>query len=473
MELEVRKERRLFDLMHKVFLAHNIEDFIRLVGLETRSIKNKIGELILCCHSAYFGPRQYCLKRKRLYERFPKELWPVIESVRSNNQDRFYLAQELGRPIYKVLALPLHSSEYTENSVLFIEYFSKTKTIENIFPQEKLEILQTAFYKVLSEEHWKSGCELWKNTFDSLEEPLVIWDNERKPVRSNTHFKRMYNINPKVFEEDCFTENGEIYEKQTCSVNNKEKNYIIDHFTNITSYLHLKEKVLQNQRMSVLGKLADDFAHQLNNPLTGIHSMAQILVQEDQEKENFQEIEKAAQHCQKIITNFIQFSKQTQKDSTCDLNEIIQQTIPFLKTMIHTKSLTLDLEKNSFLVQAEPCLLQQVIFNLVRNALQAISEQGKVHIQSQFKGDHAWFYVTDNGCGISKDHLKKIFDPFFTTKSSGTGLGLRISYQLIQQFGGKLGVQSEIDQGTCFSFYLKKALNHQASIRGENENINY
>ncbi len=471
MELEIKKEKRLFDLMHKVFLARNIEDFIQLVGAETRSIKNKIGELVLCCHSAYFGPRQYCLKRKRLYERLPKELWPPIESTRSNsNSDRIYLAQELGRPFYKVLALPLHSSEYTENSVLFIEYFSKTETIENIFPTEKLEILQTAFCKVLSEEHWKSGCELWKNTFDSLEEPLVIWDNEKKPVRSNTHFKRMYDINSQVFEKDCFEENGEIYEKQSYIVSNKDQNYVIDHFANITSYLHLKEKVLQNQKMSVLGKLADDFAHQLNNPLTGIHSMAQILVQEDQEKENFQEIEKAAQRCQKIITNFIQFSKQTENDLHCDLNKIIQQTLPFLKTMIQSKSLILDLGKTPFLVQANPCLLQQVIFNLIRNALQAVDSKGKVHIQSQFKNDKAWLQVKDNGCGIEKDHLEKIFDPFFTTKSNGTGLGLRISSQLIQQFGGALSVQSKKGHGSCFSFYLKK---HWIKQGKKNESINY
>ena len=440
-----------------MFLADDIEDFIQLIGAETRSIKNKIGEIILCCHSAYFGPRQYCLKRKRLYERFPKKLWPLMEWTRSHsNEDRLYLAQELGRPIYKVLALPLHSSEYTKNSVLFIEYFSKTETIENIFPQEKLEILQTAFGKVLSEEHWKSGSELWKNTFDSLEEPLVIWNNEKQPVRSNTHFKRIYKINSEVFSKDCFTENGEIYEKQSYNVNHKEQNYVIDHFVNITSYLNLKEKILQNQRMSVLGKLADDFAHQLNNPLTGLHSMSQILVQQGEETENFQEIEKAAFRCQKIITNFIQFSKQTDKDSVCDLNEIIRQTVPFLKTMIQTKSLTLNLQKDSFLVQAEPCLLQQVIFNLIRNALQAVDAQGTVHIESQFETDKAWFHVTDDGCGISKDHLKKIFDPFFTTKSNGTGLGLRISYQLIQQFGGELSVQSEKGKGSSFSFYLKK-----------------
>ena len=457
MDLEVKKERRLFNFMHKIFLAHNIEEFIQIVGLETNSIKNKIGEFVLCCHSAYFGPRQYCLKRKRLYERFPKEPWPPASCVRSNSrEDKFYLAQELGRPFYKVLALPLHSSEYTENCVLFIEYFSKDETIENIFSQEKLEILQAAFSKVLSEEHWKSGSDLWKNTFDSLEEPLVIWDIDKKPIRSNTHFKRMYETSSKIFEKDTFKESGEIYEKQSYKIDKKEQDYVIDHFVNITSYLNLREKVLQNQKMSVLGKLADQFAHQLNNPLTGIHSTAQILAEEEVDKENFQEIEKAAWRCQKIIKNFIQFSKQTNTVSNCDLNKIIQQTIPFLKTMVQSKSLSLDLDKNSFLIQADPCLLQQVIFNLIRNALQAVDSKGKVEIQSQFQDDKAWFHVKDNGCGISENNLEKIFNPFFTTKSNGTGLGLRISSQFIQQSGGKLSVESKKDKGSKFSFYLNK-----------------
>ena len=458
MDLEVKKERHLFNFMYKVFLARNIEEFIEIVGLETRSIKNKIGEIVLCCHSAYFGPRQYCLKKKRLYERFPKESWPSAFDIRSNSrEDKVYLAQELGRPFYKVLALPLHSSEYTKNSVLFIEYFSKDETIENIFPKEKLEIIQTAFSKVLSEEHWKSGSDLWENTFDGLEEPLVIWNSDKKPIRSNTHFKRMYETSSEVFEKDIIKENGEIYEKQSYKINKKEKDYAIDHFVNITSYLSLKEQVLQNQKMSVLGKLADQFAHQLNNPLTGIHSTAQILVQDEVEKENFQEIEKAAWRCQKIIKNFIQFSKQTNKVLSCDLNEIISQTIPFLKTMVQSKTLSLDLDKNSFSIQADPCSLQQVIFNLIRNALQAVGPKGKVEIQSQFKGDKAWFRVKDDGCGILEENLDKIFNPFFTTKSNGTGLGLRISSKFIQQSGGELFVESKQNKGSKFSFYLNKS----------------
>ena len=237
---------------------------------------------------------------------------------------------------------------------------------------------------------------------------------------------------------------------------NNDQSYTIEHFTNVTSYLLLREQIAQNQKMSSLGKLANDVAHLLSNPLTGIRSMAQILSEEVQDKDNFLEIERAAHRCQKIITNFIQFSRQTNKDLTCDLNKVVHQTLPFLKTMIQTKRILLDLEEQKIPVQAEPCLLQQVIFNLVRNALQAVGEKGEVHVQTCIdkSKNQTQLSVQDNGCGIPKHLQEKIFNPFFTTKSDGTGLGLRISYQVIKKFGGELQVQSKLKEGSCFTISL-------------------
>ena len=431
--------------------------------VEATSSKQKIGELVLCCHSAYFGPRQYCLKGKRFYERTAKKTWPQISEPRNNvKSDSLYLANELGRPFYHLLALPLESVYEFKHfqPCLFIEYFSN-KSIPQNFPEEKWNILKPAFSKVLMEEHWKSGRDLWKNTFDSLEEPLALLDENRKPVRSNIHFQKIYKKQPFLCSKTNLQEEGQIYERQSYSISQEKTKYTIEHFVNITSYLLLREKMAQNQKMSTLGKLADSIAHRLHNPLTGICSMAQIISQSAPEKkQNFSEIEEATQRCQKIISNFIHFSKQESKNSFCDLNTIVKQTIPFLKTMIETKKLSLHLDQNSFLVQASPCPLQQVIFNLVLNALQAVDQKGSVLIQSHF--DHsqkkATLKVKDEGCGISPSHLKKIFDPFFTTKSKGTGLGLRISSLWIKKFGGRIMVESQEGKGSSFSFTLPKAV---------------
>jgi len=307
---------------------------------------------------------------------------------------------------------------------------------------------------VLIEEHWKSGSDLWQETFDRLEEPLAILNEDKTPIRSNTHFQKIYKKNPSLFLKDNFQNEEKQYEKHTYSVVNNDQNYTIEHFTNVTSYLLLREQMAQNQKMSALGKLANDVAHLLSNPLTGIRSMAQLLSEEAQDKDHFLEIEKVARRCQKIIANFIQFSRQTNKNLSCDLNQVVNQTLPFLKTVVQRKKILLDLEEEKIPAQAEPCLLQQVVFNLVRNALEAVGEKGQVCIKTYIHQHQAWLSVQDNGCGIPESLQEKIFSPFFTTKSEGTGLGLRISYQVIKKFGGQLKVQSKAGEGSCFTCSL-------------------
>ena len=455
---DIAYERKLVRLVNKFFLADTVDEWVQLVGSELSPLKKKIGEIVLCFHSAYFGPRQYCLKGKRFFERPVKNFWPKTQKTPLSKQESLYLANELGRPVYNIFTIPLDSSYEWEDHppMLFIEYFCKKQTIENFFNSEKQEILKSSFLKVLLEEHWKSGLDLWHETFNGLKEPLAILNDDKKPIRSNTYFQKIYKKNPSLFLQDHFQDEEKQYEKRSYSIVNKDQNYTIEHFTNVTSYFLLREQIAQNQKMSALGKLANNVAHLLSNPLTGLRSMAQILSKEAPDKDNFMEIEKAAHRCQKIIENFIQFSRQTNKDLTCDLNQVVHQTLPFLKTMIQTKKILLDLDEKKNLVQAEPCLLQQVIFNLVRNALQAVDEKGQVCITTNREANtnQVQLSVRDNGCGIPENLQEKIFSPFFTTKSEGTGLGLRISYQVIKKFGGKLQVQSKAEEGSCFAFSL-------------------
>ena len=193
-------ERQLNRLINKTFAVDTMEQFVRLIGKQFASVK--AGEIILCCPSAYFGPRQYCLKKNRLYERAGKIFWPKVLKRRiRSREDSLYLANELGRPFHKILALPLHSPYEDHLPAVFIEYFCKDQTIENLFNEDLWEILQSAFSKILLEEHWRTGSDLWKHTFDGLEEPLVICDEQGQPVRFNTHFKQLYEKDPDLVKK--------------------------------------------------------------------------------------------------------------------------------------------------------------------------------------------------------------------------------------------------------------------------------
>ena len=435
-----------------------MEDFIRLTVEPASPIKKKIGEVVLCFQSSYFGPRQYCLKKLRLYEKSAHHFWPKISKPQSGfREGSLYLANELGRPFHKVLALPLYSSDAAPPPALFIEYFSRDETMESFYSPELWEIFQQTFSRVLMEEHWRTGCDLWRHTFDGLDEPLAIMDSNQKPIRFNTHFQHLYERDPALIQKNFIQDGSDFYEKQSYKVSNDDKDYSIAHFVNVTSHLLLREKMAQNQRMSLLGRLADDVAHNLNNPLTGLASMAQILSKQTKDqaaRENFIEIEKTSLRCQRIIQNFIQFSKESGSNMVCDLNEIAHQTLPFLKTLIHKTKLKFHLDSKKALVEAEPCLLQQVVFNLIKNALQAVKEEGEVLIESRVDEDQVYLSVEDNGCGITPEDQARLFAPFFTTKPEGTGLGLRISRQWIENFGGRLSFKSCKGKGSRFTFCL-------------------
>ena len=445
----------------------SIEEFVELIGKQVTPIRKKIGEIILCASNSYFGPLQYGLKGKQFYKRSPRKIWTFTDSPRSCHlEDSLYLANELGRPFHKVLTLPLDSL-YTEEKylpILYIEYLGSIQTIEKVFSKEVNQILKMAFSRVLLENHWRSGHEIWQKTFDSLEEPLVILNESKKPVRSNTHFQNIYKNHKDLLKKETFQLEGQIYEKKTSNVSYENKSYEIDHFVNTTNQVFLREQMIQHKKMSLLGRMADSITHNLNNPLTGIRSMAQILVQKFEKSEDvnlFLEVEKATHRCQNIIKNFVQFSNDTYCDSKCDIHKIVEQTIPFLKTLIQTKKLELKLEssKEPIWVKAEPGLLQQVVFNLVKNALEAVSDKdGRVVIYSQIFSHSVEVSIEDNGCGICDTDQPRLFDPFFTTKKEGTGLGLRISYQLIKKFEGELRMKSQLHKGSCFTFSLKRAL---------------
>jgi len=109
--MDIAYERRLVRLVNRFFLAGTVEEWIRLIGSEIFPVKKKIGETVLCFHSAYFGPRQYCLKGKRLFERTAKNFWPKTPVAGPlSKQESLYLANELGRPFYNIFAIPLNPS---------------------------------------------------------------------------------------------------------------------------------------------------------------------------------------------------------------------------------------------------------------------------------------------------------------------------------------------------------------------------
>jgi len=237
------------------------------------------------------------------------------------------------------------------------------------------------------------------------------------------------------------------------------------------------DMLLQANKMIALSKMAAGIAHEVNNPLAAIAEkagwMKDLLAEEDiAGSKNFTEfnesVDKIEQHvdrARKIIHNLLGFARRMEPaKEKINVNNLLDETVGFLEN--ESKYVNIRINKqyaeNVPVITSDLSQIQQVVLNLLNNAIDAIGHNGTVTVASRYldKTDEVEIEVTDTGKGIPESELNKIFDPFFTTKEvgKGTGLGLSISYSIIEKLGGKLKVQSKVGTGTVFTLLLPKHL---------------
>jgi two-component system, NtrC family, sensor kinase len=235
----------------------------------------------------------------------------------------------------------------------------------------------------------------------------------------------------------------------------------------------LDASLMQSSKMAALGKLAAGVAHEINNPLAIIKEKAgwlrDLLSEEDVAgSPNFKEFEdsigKIEYHVERAKTvthRMLGFARKMEPvDEVLDLNQLLDQTLTFLKTEAMHRSIKLETDFDPELpkTRSDSAQLQQVFLNILDNAIDATGKNGVItvgtsHAEAQ---KSILVIIRDTGSGISPDKLEHIFDPFFTTKKpgEGTGLGLSISYNIIEKLGGKIAVESKVGKGTAFSIIL-------------------
>jgi len=195
--------------------------------------------------------------------------------------------------------------------------------------------------------------------------------------------------------------------------------------------------------------------------------MQDLLDEEDFRKsENLQEfrtsvakIEEHVERARKVVHNMLGYARRMEpRLEDVDLNQTINQTINILENFARANSIDIqtDLMDSVPIIAGDQAQLQQVILNLISNAIDAIGKDGTVSVKSRADDSEIRVIIADTGAGIPENMQKKIFDPFFTTKSSGkgTGLGLWISYTIIEKLGGSLSLRSQVGQGAEFTIRL-------------------
>lgn len=221
----------------------------------------------------------------------------------------------------------------------------------------------------------------------------------------------------------------------------------------------MQDYLLQSEKLRSLGKMAAGVAHEINNPLTSIlintHLMLEKLEKRHEFYENLSLIADETSRCTEIVKGLLEFARQNPPQKTfTDINDIIERTSQLLENQASFQNVRIvkDLDPDLPPIKLDRNKIQQVFWNLLLNSCEAMPKGGQLTISDALSADRKWIVVrvTDTGVGIAKENVSRLFDPFFTTKSSGTGLGLAVSYGIIQQHDGKIEINSEVGRGTVF-----------------------
>ena len=234
----------------------------------------------------------------------------------------------------------------------------------------------------------------------------------------------------------------------------------------VTEERLMQERLLQSEKMVSVGQLVSGVAHELNNPLTGIMGFAQLLLAreelDDRTRSDVKTIYTEADRAAKIVQNLLSFArrKRTEKEPA-NLNDLLEQVLELRSYDLRVKNIEVELDLDPDLPQTmvDTNQIQQVFFNIIINAEQAMMAeegQGTLKVRSWRQQDAIRLSLQDDGPGMEDATLRRIFDPFFTTKQAGegTGLGLTISYGIIDEHGGRIWAESRPGRGTAFIIEL-------------------
>jgi two-component system NtrC family sensor kinase len=233
----------------------------------------------------------------------------------------------------------------------------------------------------------------------------------------------------------------------------------------------LNAQLVQSDKLAALGKMAAGVAHEINNPLAVIIQKTgwmQDLMAEDEFKpspnyEEFktsiQKIEEHVERARKVVHNMLGYARKMEpRLEDVDVNQIVNQTIDFLTNYARINNIDIqrDMTADLPIIAGDQAQLQQVFLNLISNAIDAIGKDGLIEVKSRRIDSQIWITIKDDGLGIPEDQQKMVFDPFFSTKAAGkgTGLGLWISYNIIEKMGGTIKVKSRQGKGSTFTVVI-------------------
>ena len=227
----------------------------------------------------------------------------------------------------------------------------------------------------------------------------------------------------------------------------------------------IQKHLVEAERMAAIGEAVTMIGHDARNPLQVIFNTLYLAIKKIDEmqvsseeknhlKNLLEKIRNQADYINRMILDLQEYTKGvTPELIKVDLNELLEEALSSI-TIPEKIEVILDVEKDFPGILADPTLMKRVLINLIKNAVEAMPEGGKIRIGASVKGSNALIEVEDTGIGIPEENMKEIFRPFFTTKPKGLGLGLAVCKKLIEAQGGEISVKSKIGKGTKFKIEI-------------------
>ncbi|WP_019153116.1 ATP-binding protein [Robertmurraya massiliosenegalensis] len=229
---------------------------------------------------------------------------------------------------------------------------------------------------------------------------------------------------------------------------------------NFKQQIKLHRELQRSEKLNIISQLAASVAHEVRNPMTTINGFLQLMRKDGnitEQQRTYIDISLSELHrAQDIINDYLSLAKPNDKGShLVNISEELSKTIELMTSYTNIKNIEINsiIEPDLF-IKGNADEIKQVFINIIKNGIEAMKQRGRLIISAFSANRHVIIKISDNGEGMTKEHLSRVGTPFYSTKDKGTGIGLTISFQIIEQLKGKVSVESELGLGTTFIIIL-------------------
>ncbi len=381
-------------------------------------------------------------------------------------------------------------------------FFCQVKRIFYYNVEYRINIITLFWFHeagVLMEKELLKSEQKFRRIFEDSMDGLILWDDMYKIVDTNCSAMRIFGLSKdkmagrSVLDLFCHlseeiinhfkqvTNNG----KQCSSMVIEGTDGVVRHFdystkrgiidglnltviTDVTEKAQMQEQLRKSDRLNLIGELAAGIAHEIRNPMTALKGFIQLLEPSIKAEHSmyYDVITSELARIDSIINEFLILAKpQETKYEEKDICQIMRETVDLLsaQAVLYNVQFHTHYEDKLEYVNCEPNQLKKVFINLIKNAIEVMPNGGVIKISiSTINDQFIQISICDQGKGIPSDQIKKLGEPFYTTKEKGTGLGLMVSYRIIEEHNGSIEVESKEGIGTLFK--IRIPLNHLAKV---------